>query len=105
MSYADIVERIFGTRARRVSTVLQSVQLVVIVGNIETSRFLPLIPSIGWDNLLGQRSGPRPNSKTPCTLPLISEFQFDTKIMPDLFFGLHRDMGLNWYGHRSDTYT
>ncbi|KAJ7898431.1 hypothetical protein B0H13DRAFT_2031890 [Mycena leptocephala] len=34
MSYADIVERIFGTRARRVSTVLQSVQLVVIVGII-----------------------------------------------------------------------
>jgi hypothetical protein len=53
MSYADIVERIFGTRARRVSNVLQSVQLVVIVGYIETLRFLPLIPSIGWDNLPG----------------------------------------------------
>ncbi|KAJ7091392.1 transmembrane amino acid transporter protein-domain-containing protein [Mycena belliarum] len=34
LSYADIVERIFGTRARRVSTVLQSVQLVVFVGII-----------------------------------------------------------------------
>ncbi|KAJ7446688.1 transmembrane amino acid transporter protein-domain-containing protein [Mycena latifolia] len=34
LSYADIVERIFGTRARRVSIVLQSVQLVVFVGII-----------------------------------------------------------------------
>jgi hypothetical protein len=31
LSYADIVERIFGMRARRVSIVLQSVQLVVFV--------------------------------------------------------------------------
>ncbi|KAJ7674389.1 transmembrane amino acid transporter protein-domain-containing protein, partial [Mycena rosella] len=33
-SYADIVERIFGTRARRVSTVLQGLQLVIFVGII-----------------------------------------------------------------------
>ncbi|KAJ6610198.1 oligopeptide transporter protein [Mycena sp. CBHHK59/15] len=34
LSYADIVERIFGRWARRVCTVLQSVQLVIIVGII-----------------------------------------------------------------------
>ncbi|KAJ7155372.1 transmembrane amino acid transporter protein-domain-containing protein [Mycena crocata] len=34
LSYADIVERIFGTRARRISIVLQSLQLVVVVGII-----------------------------------------------------------------------
>ncbi|KAK6992188.1 aa-trans domain-containing protein [Favolaschia claudopus] len=33
-SYADIVERILGMGARRVSTVLQSVQLIVVVGII-----------------------------------------------------------------------
>lgn len=68
LSYADIVERIFGTRARRVSTILQSVQLVVFV------RYIPLIfldvvidprfgPTVGWDHLFGQRPSPRSDSK------------------------------------------
>ncbi|KAJ6591532.1 transmembrane amino acid transporter protein-domain-containing protein [Mycena vulgaris] len=43
LSYADIVERIFGTRARRVSTILQSLQLIVIVGIICLSNAQALV--------------------------------------------------------------
>ena len=53
-TYADIAERIFGKTARHVCTVLQSLQLVVNVGDLLCCRRGSLhFFSLGWNYLSG----------------------------------------------------